>query len=214
MRILIADDHTILRHGLKQILEEEFPQLQFGEATTTTETLQLLRNSPWDLLILDITMPGRGGLEVLAETSRDHPNLPVLVLSSSPEDQLAVRTLKAGASGYLNKRSAAEELVSAVRKVMTGGKYVSSALAEKLVTELRRDDERPPHELLSQREFQVFRMLLAGQSVKAIAGETSLSVKTISTFRARIMGKLGLRNNVELVHYAQQHDLLKEGQAE
>lgn len=209
MRILIADDHTILRQGLKQILDDEFNDIQIGEAASAAETLSQLRRQPWDVLILDINMPGRSGLEVLHETRRHFSGVPVLVLSSTPEDQLGMRVLKAGANGYLNKQAAPEELVNAVRRVMAGGCYVSAALAEKLAAELGRNTEHPPHETLSDREFQVFRMIIAGKSVKEIATELSLSGKTISTFRSRIFEKLGVRNNVELVFYAQQHGLIE-----
>jgi DNA-binding NarL/FixJ family response regulator len=206
-RILIADDHAMLREGLKQILAEEFAGAEFGEAATTAETLQQLRTQPWDVLILDINMPGRNGMDVLNDARRSYPRLPVLVLSSTPEDQLGIRTLRAGARGYLNKQSAAEELVNAIRKVLAGGRYLTPALSEKLVEELDRDPTRPPHELLSNREFQVFKLLVAGRCVKEIAAELSLSVKTISTYRSRVLDKLRVRNEVELAHYAHEHGL-------
>jgi DNA-binding NarL/FixJ family response regulator len=205
-RILIADDHAVLREGLKQILAEEFPQAVFGEAGTTQETLRFLREQPWDLLVLDIFMPGRSGLEVLQEVRRSQPLLPVLVLSSAPEEQLALRVLKAGASGYLNKQAAPEELVRAVRKVLAGRKYVSPALAELLAEEINRAG-RPAHEQLSDREFQVMRLLVAGRTLKEIAAELCLSVKTISTFHTRIRVKLKVQNDVEMVHYALEHRL-------
>ena len=208
MRVLIADDHAILRQGLRQILAEEFNGIEFGEAGTTAETLQQLRRQRWDVLILDINMPGRSGLEVLNDTHMNYPKLPVLVLSSTPEEQLAVRTLKAGARGYLNKQSAAEELVNAVKKITTGGRYISTTLAERLADELDRDTERQPHERLSDREYQVFRMLAAGKTATEIAAELALSVKTISTFRRRVLEKLDVSNNVELSHYAHKHGLM------
>jgi len=208
MRILLADDHAIVRQGLKLILEDEFSGAQFGEAGTAAETLQLLRRQAWDVLILDINMPGRSGFDVLRETRRDFPRLPVLVLSSSPEDQLAIRALRAGARGYLNKQIASEKLVSAVRKLAGGGRYISETLSEKLAAEFGTDAERPPHELLTDREYQVFQMIAAGKSPKEIAAELSLSVKTISTFRSRVLEKLHVRNNVELAHYARQHGLV------
>ena len=206
-RILIADDHAMLREGLKQILALEFAGAEFGEAATTAETLQQLRTQPWDVLILDINMPGRNGLDVLNDARRNYPRLPVLVLSSTPEDQLGIRTLRAGARGYLNKQSAAEELVNAIRKVLAGGRYLTPTLSEKLVQELDRDQSRPPHELLSSREFQVFKLLVAGRCVKEIAAELSLSVKTVSTYRSRVLDKLHVRNEVELTHYAHEHGL-------
>jgi two-component system, NarL family, invasion response regulator UvrY len=205
-RILIADDHAVLREGLKQILAEEFPQAVFGEAGTTQETLRFLREQPWDLLVLDIFMPGRSGLEVLQEVRRSQPLLPVLVLSSAPEEQLALRVLRAGASGYLNKQSAPEDLVQAVKKVLAGGKYVSATLAERLASEVGQTVQLP-HQKLSDREFQVMQMLVAGQSLKEIAAELCLSVKTISTFHTRILVKLKVQNNVEMVHYALEHRL-------
>jgi two-component system invasion response regulator UvrY len=208
MKILIADDHAVLREGLKQILADEFAQTDFGEAGSTQQTLDLLAKKKWDVLLLDINMPGRSGLEVLRETRQNYPKLPVLVLSSTPEDQMGLRVLKAGASGYLNKQTALEDLVQAVRKVMAGGKYISARLAEKLATEVGRS-EKAPHEQLSDREFQVMQMLSSGQSLKEIAAELSLSVKTISTFRGRVMEKLKLQNNVELAHYARAHGLLQ-----
>src|SRR6185295_1303657 len=159
-------------------------QTEFGEAGSTQHTLDLLPKKKWDVLLLDINMPGRNGLEVLRETRRNYPKLPVLVLSSTPEDQLGLRVLKAGASGYLNKQTALEDLVQAVRKVVAGGKYVSARLAEKLAAEVSRS-EKSPQEQLSDREFQVMQLLAAGRSLKDIAAELSLSVKTISTFRGR-----------------------------
>ncbi len=207
MKILIADDHFVLRQGLKQILADGFKKVEFGEAGNTQETLDKLATKNWDILILDISMPGRSGLEVLRDAREHYPRLSILVLSSAPEDQLAVRVLKAGAAGYLNKQAAPDQLVEAVRKVVAGGRYVSTHLAEKLAAELGRA-EKPAHEMLSDREFQVMQMLSAGQSLKEIADELSLSVKTISTFRGRILEKLKLENNVELAHYAREHRLL------
>ena len=206
MKILIADDHAVLRKGLVQILAEEYPDAHFGEASTTPETLACLSRHRWDMLVLDIFMPGRTGLEVLHEVRCHHPNLPVLVLSSAPEEQLAVRVLKAGASGYLNKQAAPENLALAVRKVLAGGKYVSAALAESLASELSKDS-RPPHETLSDREFEVMQLLLAGRSLKEIAAELSLSPKTVSTFHTRIWEKLRVRNDVELIRYAQKYGI-------
>lgn len=208
MKILIADDHAVLRQGLKQILADEFDKVEFGEAGTTQQTLDQLSRKRWDVLVLDINMPGRSGLEVLREAKDRYPTLPVLVLSSAPEEQLAVRVLKAGAAGYLNKQTAPEELVEAVRKLHSGGRYVGARLAEKLAAELGRP-EKAPHEQLSNREFQVMQLLATGKSLKEIADELSLSVKTISTFRGRILEKLKLQNNVELAHYAREHGLLE-----
>lgn len=212
MKILIADDHAVLRAGLVQILAEEYPGAHFGEAATTSETLACLSRHCWDLLVLDIFMPGRSGLEVLHDVRRHYPHLPVLVLSSAPEEQLAVRVLKAGASGYLNKQAAPEHLALAVRKVLAGGKYVSAALAEKLASELC-DNGRLLHEKLSDREFEVLQLLLEGHSLKAIAADLALSPKTVSTFHTRIWEKLQVHSDVELAHYAEKHGMREGGRA-
>ena len=202
IRILIADDHSVVRRGLKQIVGEEADMTVTGEARDSQELIALVRKQPCDLLLMDISMPGRDGLDVLKEVKHDHPALPVLILSVHPEDQYAVRTLKLGASGYLTKDSAPEELVQAIRKVLMGRKYVSPSLAERLASDLMTDSERPLHETLSDREHQVLCMLASGKSVKEIADELALSVKTVSTYRARILEKMNLRNNAELTHYA------------
>ena len=210
MKILIADDHAALRKGLIQILTDAIDGAEFGEASTTTETLACLSRGRWDVLVLDIFMPGRGGLEVLGEVRQQHPNLPVLVLSSAPEEQLASRVLKAGASGYLNKQTAPEELVKAVAKVVAGGRYVSAAMAERLAGELGQRD-RPPHETLSDREFAVLRLLVAGKSIKEIAAELSVSTKTVSTYHTRIWNKLHVHSDVALVRYAIEHGIGEKG---
>lgn len=208
MKILLADDHAVVRKGLKQILADEFKRAIFGEARNATEALDLIWKEHWDVVVLDITMPGRSGLEVLREIKRHKPRTPVLVLSMHPENQFAVRVLKRGASGYMTKESAPDELVGAIRKVLAGGRYVSTSLAEKLATYVSDDAQKPPQELLSDREFQVLRLIAAGKIVSEIAKELSLSVKTISTYRTRILEKMGLRNNAELMHYAMQHQLV------
>jgi two-component system invasion response regulator UvrY len=205
--ILITDDHAIVRQGLKQILADELPGAKFGEAGDSAQALALLHKDPWDVLILDINMPGRNGFEVLADVRRSFPLLPVLVLSSTPEDQLGLRALKNGASGYLNKQTAPEQLVEAVQKIIAGEKFISPALTQKLVSELRRDSDRPRHEVLSDREFQVIKLTAEGRSVKEIASEISLSAKTISTYRSRAFEKLGVKNDVELTRYMQMHGL-------
>ena len=205
-RILIADDHGMVRQGLRRILLEEFPDAFFGEAGTVSETLACLDQAPWNLLLLDIFMPGGGGLEVLRQAVSNHPQLAVLVLSSAPEEQMASRALRAGAAGYLAKHAAAEELVVAARKVLTGGKYISQRFAEHLAAGFAHPS-KPPHEGLSDREFQVLQLLIAGQSLKQIAAELSLSPKTVSTFHSRILNKLHLQNDVELVLYALEHQL-------
>jgi DNA-binding NarL/FixJ family response regulator len=209
MRVLIADDHTVVRSGLKQILAEEFKVASFGEARNAQETLDLVGKQDWDVVVLDITMPGRSGLDVMREIRKSRPGLPVLVLSIHPESQFAVRVLKLGAAGYVTKESAAEELVTAVKKVLSGGHYVSAALAEALACNLAIGSVKPPQELLSDREFQVLRLIASGKILSEIARELVLSVKTISTYRSRILEKMGLKNNAELMHYAMQHQLVQ-----
>lgn len=206
-RILLADDHAILRQGLKQILADEIAGAVFGEAGDATQTLALLRKQPWDVLVLDVNMPGRNGFEVLAEVSRDFPRLPVLVLSSIAEEQIGLRVIKAGAAGYLNKQTAPERLVEAVQTVLKGGRFITPALAGRLAGEFQRAGSGPAHEALSARELEVFQLSAAGKSVKEIADELALSAKTISTFRSRVFKKLGLKNDVELARYAQEHGL-------
>ncbi|MBI5693154.1 MAG: response regulator transcription factor [Verrucomicrobia bacterium] len=201
MKILLADDHAIVRRGLRQILADAFPEARFGEASTTPETLAALECEPWDVLVLDIFMPGRTGLEVLQAVRSHRPGLPVLVVSTAPEEQLAVRVLRGGAGGYLNKQAAPELLVQAIKHLRAGRKYVSPVLAERLATDLSRE-VRPGHERLSDREFAVLQLLLLGRTIKEIAAELSLSAKTVSTYHTRIWSKLGVHNDVELVHYA------------
>jgi two-component system, NarL family, invasion response regulator UvrY len=202
IRILIVDDHTVVRRGLKQIVSEETDMEVAGEARNAHEMLSLVRKQQCDVVVADISMPGRSGLDVLKELKQERPKLPVLVLSMHPEDQYAVRALKLGAAGYMTKESAPEELVKAIRKVVTGGRYVSPALAEKLALDLATETERPAHESLSEREHQVFCMIARGKTVKEIADELALSVKTISTYRTRILEKLAMKNNAEIIHYA------------
>ena len=208
MKILITDDHAVVRQGLKQILHEEFTRAEFGEATNAQEAIDRLWRENWDVVVLDITMPGRSGLEVLKEIKKSRPKLPVLVLSMHPEDQFAVRILKIGASGYMTKESAPNELVGAVKKVIAGGRYVSPALAEKMASYLAVDVQTPPHERLSDREFLVLRLIASGKTPTAIAKELALSVKTISTYRMRILEKMSMSNNAELPHYAIQNQLV------
>lgn len=199
----------MVRHGLKQILADEFKKATFGEARNATEALNKIWKENWDVVVLDITMPGRSGLEVLREIKRAKPRLPVLVLSMHPEGQFAVRVLKRGASGYMTKESAPDELVGAIKKVLAGGRYVSPVLAEKLAAHLSDETNGSPQEKLSDREFQVLRLIASGKIVSEIAKELSLSVKTISTYRARILEKMGMKNNAELMHYAMQHQLVE-----
>jgi DNA-binding NarL/FixJ family response regulator len=208
MRVLIADDHAVFRRGLRETLTEVFLKATFGEAKTAQETVELVRRNHWDVVILDISMPGKTGLDILDELKRLQPRLPILLLSMHPEEQFARRALKAGAAGYLTKESVPEELKEAVRKVVAGGRYVSATLAEKLAVDLREGADTPLHELLSDREFQVLRMIASGKTVKDIAEELSLSVKTVSTYRARILEKSGMKTNAELIRYALQSQLV------
>lgn len=209
IKILIADDHPIVRQGLKQILSEEADMGVFGEAQNSQEVLELVRKKDWDIVVLDITMPGRGGIDVLKELKHQRPKLPVLILSMHPENQYAVRALKAGAAGYVTKGSAQEELVKAIRKILRGGKYVSPTLAEKLAFNLEAEAEKPLHERLSDREYQVMTMIASGKTVSQIAEELSLSVKTIDTYRARILEKMKMKTNAELTHYAIKNKLVE-----
>jgi DNA-binding NarL/FixJ family response regulator len=208
IRLLIADDHAVVRKGLKQIVAETSDMVVGAEAANGQEVLELSLHDDWDVVLLDIGMPGRGGIDVLKQLKSEKPNLPVLVLSVYPEEQYAVRALRAGASGYLTKESAPEDLIAAIRKVAQGGKYVSDSLAEKLAFELGPDVERPIHEKLSDREYQVILMIAAGKTVKEIADELSLSVKTISTNRTRALNKMGLKNNAEIARYVAKHELI------
>lgn len=208
MKILIADDHGVVRSGIKQILADAFKKASFGEASNGQEALEKVWHEHWDIVVLDVTMPGRNGLEVLKEIKQAKPALPVVMLSMHPEDQFAIRLLKAGASGYMNKESAPAELVGAVKKAMAGGRYVSPALAEKMAEFIGTDVQTLPHERLSDREFLILRLIASGKPVGTIARELGLSVKTVSTYRARLLEKMGLQNNAELVHYAFQHQLV------
>jgi DNA-binding NarL/FixJ family response regulator len=209
LKILLADDHAVVRSGLKQILADEFRRATFGEASNAHEALTLLGKEKWDVVLLDITMQGRSGLDVLREIKKLRPRLPVLVLSMHPENQFAVRVLKKGASGYITKESAPEELVGAINKVIAGGCYVSAALAETLAFRLSSDTQKPPQELLSDREYDVLRLIGSGKLAGEIARELSLSVKTISTYRARILEKMGMKNNAQLMRYAMEHELVE-----
>ncbi len=208
IRVLIADDHAVVRQGLKQILGEIPDMLVAGEATTGPEVLEQARAVDWDVLVLDLTLPERSGFDVLLELRAEKPDRPVLVLSMHAEDQYARRLLKAGAAGYLTKESVPEELIQAIRKVVGGGLYISPALAEKLARELGAPSDRAAHETLSDREFQVLRLIATGKTVTQIAETLALSVKTVSTYRSRLLQKMDLRTNAELIHYALQHGLI------
>jgi DNA-binding NarL/FixJ family response regulator len=198
-----------VRQGLKLILADHFKRALFGEARNAQEAFARVAKENWDVVVLDITMPGRSGLEVLRELKRLRPKMPVLVLSMHPEDQFAVRMLKTGAAGYLTKESAGEELVGAIERVVRGGRYISSSLAERMASYLNIDVHKAPHERLSNREFLVLRMIASGKAVSQIAKELSLSVKTISTYRARVLEKMDMKNNSELTHYAVQKSLVQ-----
>jgi two-component system invasion response regulator UvrY len=208
MRILIADDHPIFRRGLKQILRE-IPDLgEVDEAVDGQEALTKARDGDYDVLLLDISMPGKNGLDVLGQLKSTSPGLPVLILSMHPEEQYAVRALREGASGYLTKESAPEELVTAIRKVSRGGRYVSASLAERLASMVQGGQTQLPHELLSRREYQVMCLLASGETVSEAARDLILSVKTVSTYRARVLKKLQLKNNAELIRYATVNQLV------
>lgn len=208
IRVLIADDHTMVRKGLKELLEES-PEIKVAaEAGNGQEAMAAVKKGGVDVVLLDIAMPGKNGMEVLKELKDRKPGLPVLMLSMYPEEQYAVRALRAGASGYLTKSSAPEELITAVKKVAKGGRYISPSVAEVLALELNPDSARPRHESLSDREYQVLCMLASGKPLKEIAHDLSLSTKTISTYRSRILQKMNMKSNAELIRYALDNHLI------
>ena len=209
MKILLADDHAVMRSGLKLILVEAFKEARFGEAEDCRQALEAALAHHWDLLILDVSMPGRGGLDVLKELKAQRPKLPVLVLSMYAERPFAVRAFRAGASGYLTKASAGTELVRAVERILAGGRYVSAVLAEQLATELGRTGNGLLHERLSAREFEILRLIASGKTVKEIAAELARSGNTISTYRTRILEKMKMRTSAELTHYAVSNKLVE-----
>ena len=201
LRVVVVDDHAVVREGLKRIISEAPNMMVSGEASSGNEAIDVVRKTPCDAVLLDITMPDRNGMDVLKQIHTDNPRLPVLVLSIPSEDQYAIRSLRAGAPGYLTKETAPAKLIEAIRKVVRGGKYVSPTFAEKLVLDLEREG-RQPHESLSDREYQVLCMIASGKTVSMIGAELKLSVKTVSTYRARILEKLDMANNAELTRYA------------
>jgi len=207
-KILIVDDHEVVRDGVKKILNEQPGAITFGEASTAPETLRLVRDEDWDIVVLDLSLGERGGLEVLKELKQIRPRLPVLILSMHSEEQYARRAFKAGAAGYITKDSPRAELVKAINKVIKGEVYVSPALAERLVIDLGSGTDRAPHEALSDREFEVMRLIASGKTVGEIAEMLNLSDKTISTYRARILEKMGMKTNAQLTHYAIQNKLV------
>jgi two-component system, NarL family, invasion response regulator UvrY len=209
IKIFIADDHPVVRMGIKQILSEVKDMTVADESGTGQETLKKVAKNDYDVILLDISMPGRNGLDILRELKNKKPKIPVLILSIYPEDQYAVRVLKLGAAGYLTKESVPEELINAIRKVAQGRKYISASLAEKLASDLELNTEKSPHEILSDREYQVLCLLASGKRLKDIADTLSLSIKTISTYRTRILEKMKMDNNAELIRYALQNNLVR-----
>ena len=208
MHILIADDHAVVRRGVKEILAEALPGARFSEAANGDEVMSQLAKAPEGLLVLDINMPGRSGLDILRDVKHSYPRLPVIVLSMQPEDQYAMRCLRAGAAAYINKDSAPEELAQAIRRIMDGGRYLSPHLAEKLVAQLDEPIDKSLHDSLSDREHEVMRMIASGVPLTEIADRLHVSVKTVSTYRSRIMLKMQMKSNAELARYAMMHQLL------
>ncbi|WP_295997267.1 response regulator transcription factor [Rugamonas sp.] len=209
IKVFIADDHAIVRAGLKQILAETRDIVVAGEAENGFDAIQLFRKSDCQVMLLDISLPDRSGIEVLKQVKKEKPELAVLMLSMHREDQYAIRSLKAGAAGYLTKQSAPRELVTAIRQVAGGLKYISAALAQELANHVGEDHEAPPHDSLSDREYQTLTMIASGKTVGAIAKELSLSVKTVSEYRARLLVKMKLKNSAELTHYAIKNQLIE-----
>lgn len=208
LRILIADDHAIVRKGLRQLILEEHPTATIGEVSDVESLIALVMKESWDLVICDISMPGRSGLEALQQIKDINPGLPVLIMSMHPEDQYAVRVFKAGASGYLSKDAVHQELISAIQAIRNGRKFITPGIAEKLVGALDSDKQQEPHEQLSNREFDVMKMLAAGKSITEIAEQLSLSATTVSTYRSRILEKTGLKNNADITRYALEKKLI------
>lgn len=210
MNVIVADDHSVVRKGLIQILKEKFEISVLGEATNTGEVENLLKKNAWDILILDLSMPGKNGIELIKDIKNEYPRIPVLVLSIYPEDQFALRVIKAGASGYMTKESSTEELVKAVEIILSGKKYISSKLTESLIEEIQSGGETLLHRTLSDREYEVFLLLVHGYSLKDIGENLSLSVKTISTYQSRVFDKMKLHSVAELTRYALENKLLQD----
>jgi DNA-binding NarL/FixJ family response regulator len=208
LKILVADDHPIVRQGIKQIIADTTDMVVAGEASSGQEVLNAVKDKTYDVILLDIAMPGPNSIDILKQLKQDKPQIAVLILSIYPEEQYAVRTLKAGASGYLTKESAPDELVEAIRKVSKGGKYITSSLAESLAKILIKEEQGLPHTILSDREYQVLLMISSGKKIKEIANELSLSIKTISTYRTRMLEKMNMKTNAELIHYSIKHELV------
>ncbi|MFC2169319.1 response regulator [Acidobacteriota bacterium] len=209
INILIADDHSVIREGLKKILSENGGKFKADEASNGQTTLKKIWENDYDVVVLDISMPGKNGIDILKQVKEIKPTLPVLILSMYPEDQFAVRVLKCGAAGYLTKEKAPDELKDAINKVLEGRKYISSSLAEKLASDLELNYKKPSHERLSDREYQVMCMIATGKTLKEISEELALSITTISTYRSRILKKMKLKNNAEISYYAIKHELVK-----
>ena len=207
-KILIADDHPAIRKGVKLILGSEFSEVEFGEASNAIEIFKKLKEKKWDVMILDMDMPGRNGLEVLKQLKDEQSKTPVLMFSLHPEEQIALRAMRSGAAGYLSKDAASEELAKAIHLILSGRKYITSSLAEQLASQLENPEDKAPHELLSDREYQTLLLIAKGKTVSEIADELSLSVPTISTFRHRILEKMGMKNSAELVNYAIHNNLV------
>jgi DNA-binding NarL/FixJ family response regulator len=208
IKVIIVDDHPVVRRGLKQILQEEPDVEVVGEAESAQEAFKIIRTIDCDAVVLDISLPGASGVEILKQLKHEYQKLPVLILSVHPEEQYAVRVMKAGASGYLTKESAPEELVKAIRKIISGGKYISSSLAERLITDIDTSG-KPHHEKLSDREFEIMRMIAQGKAIKTIAEELYLSEKTVSTYRTRLLEKMGMTTNAEIISYALKNKLIE-----
>lgn len=208
LRILIADDHAIVRKGLKQLIIEEYPSASIGEVGDVESLIAHIIKESWDMVICDISMPGRSGLEALQQIREINPTLPVLIMSMHPEDQYAVRVFRAGGSGYLSKDAVHEELITAIRTLQNGRKYITAGIAEKLAGALDSDKKMEPHERLSNREFDVMKMLASGKSITEIADQLSLSATTVSTYRSRILEKTGLKNNADITRYSLEKRLI------
>ena len=208
IRVLIADDHPVVRLGLRQILAESADSELGAEVGSAEEVRDAVRERRWDVVVLDISLPGGNGIELIAEIRRERPETRVLILTVHSEEQYAVRAIRAGAAGFLNKESAPEKLTEAIRKIASGGRYVSPQLAETLASLLAGESQGPPHERLSDREFEILKLLASGKTVSQVAEELSLSVKTISTHRSRILQKMGMKTNAELTHYALRNGLV------
>ncbi|HET6266988.1 MAG TPA: response regulator transcription factor [Acidobacteriota bacterium] len=208
IRILIADDHVLIREGLKKIIKEDSLMEVAAEAQDAREIFERLKQGKIDIVVLDLSLPGKNGLEILKDLKEQNPNLPVLILSMHPEDRFAVRALKAGASGYLTKESAAQELIKAIRHIVQGRKYVSPTLAENLALYLQEGTERPPHETLSDREYQILCLIAGGKTMKEIAQRLFLSISTVNTYRSRVLSKMNMKNDADLIRYAVQNRLV------